>query len=103
MKDRKLRDFLVMSWNLSRCFHQTVQTNVPPVRCVVSGLRDCCSKTIGSLRNWNMPELNLTFTGPCIANIFAEYNQQDAKFLNLFISLTCSTCFRRVFRPSSGA
>jgi len=27
--------------------------------------------------------LLLTFTGPCIANIFAEYNQQDATFHNL--------------------
>jgi len=37
----------------------------------------------------------LTFTGPCIANIFAEYNQKDATFLNLFISVRRSTCFRR--------
>jgi len=28
---------------------------------------------------------NLTFIGPCVANIFAEYNQQDATFHNLFI------------------
>ena len=47
--------------------------------------------------------LNLTFIGPCIANIFAEYNQQDVTFLSLFISVRRSTCFRRVFRPSSGA
>jgi len=31
--------------------------------------------------------INLTFIGPCNANIFAENNQQDATFLNLFISL----------------
>ena len=36
-------------------------------------------------------------------NLFAEYNQQYAKFLNLFISVRCSTCFRWVFLPSSGA
>jgi len=47
--------------------------------------------------------LNVTFMGPCIANIFAEYNQQDATFLSLFISVRRSTCFRRFFRPSSGA
>ena len=47
--------------------------------------------------------MNLTFIGPCIANIFAEYNQQVATFRNLFISVRRSTCFRRVFRPSSGA
>ena len=40
----------------------------------------------------------LTFIGPCIANIFSEYNQQDATFLNLFISVRRSTCFRWVFR-----
>jgi len=43
----------------------------------------------------------LTFIGPCIANIFAEYNQQDATFHNLFSSVRRSTCFRRFFRPSS--
>ena len=35
--------------------------------------------------------------------IFAEYNQQDATFLYLFISLRRSTCFRRFFRTQSGA
>jgi hypothetical protein len=44
----------------------------------------------------------LTFIGPCIANIFAQYNQQDATYHNLFISVRRCTCFRRVFRPSSG-
>ena len=47
--------------------------------------------------------LNLTSIRPCIANIFAEYNQQDATFHSLFISVRRSTCFRWVFRPSSGA
>ena len=45
----------------------------------------------------------LTFRGPCIANIFAEYNQQDATFHNFFISVRCSTCLGRFFCPSSGA
>ena len=32
---------------------------------------------------------------------FAEYNQQDSTFLNLFISVRRSACFRRgFFRPS---
>jgi len=48
-------------------------------------------------------EVNFTFIGPCIANIFAEYNQQDATFHNLFISVRLSTCFRLFFHPSSGA
>jgi len=45
----------------------------------------------------------LTFICPYVANIFAAYNQQDATFLNLFISIRRCTCFRRVFLPSSGA
>ena len=45
----------------------------------------------------------LTFIGPCIANIFAQYNQEDATFHNLFISVRRSACFRRSFRPSSEA
>jgi len=36
-------------------------------------------------------------------NDFAEYNQQDATFHTFFISVRRSTCFRQVFRPSSGA
>jgi len=36
-------------------------------------------------------------------SIFAEYNQQDAMFHNLFIPVRRSTSFRRFFRPSSGA
>ena len=39
----------------------------------------------------------LTFSGPCIANIFTEYNQRYPTFHNLFISVRRSTCFRRVF------
>jgi len=34
---------------------------------------------------------------------YSEYNQQDATFLNLLISVRRSACSRRVFRPSSGA
>ena len=41
--------------------------------------------------------MSLTFICPCIANIFSEYNQQDATFHNLFISVRRSTCFRRGF------
>ena len=46
-------------------------------------------------------QIILTSIGPCIANIFAEYNQQDATFHNFFISVRSCTCFRRYFRPSS--
>jgi len=47
--------------------------------------------------------VHLTFIGPCITIIFAEYNQQDATFLNLFIYVRRCTCFRQFFHPSSGA
>ena len=45
----------------------------------------------------------LTFIGPCIASILAEYNQLGAMFHNLYISVRRSTCFGRFFRPSLGA
>ena len=50
-----------------------------------------------------LSSVNLTFICPCITNIFTEYNQQDTMFHNFFICVRCSTCFRRFFRPSSGA
>jgi hypothetical protein len=53
---------------------------------------------------WNIfITLNLTFIGPCIANIFSEYNQKDATFHNFIISVRRSTWFRRFFCPLSGA
>ena len=66
----------------------------------------------GVLQVWALTEccLKLCFALCCIGQagsdvslFFAEHNQQDATFLNLFISVRRSTCFRRVFRPSSGA
>jgi len=44
----------------------------------------------------------LTFIGPCVAVIFAQYGQHDATFHNCFISVRRSKCFRRFFRRSSG-
>ena len=35
--------------------------------------------------------------------VFSGHNQQDPNFHNLFISVRRSACFRRFFRPSSGA
>ena len=32
-----------------------------------------------------------------------KYNQENATLHNLFISVKCCACFRRFFRPSSGA
>jgi hypothetical protein len=48
-------------------------------------------------------QLHLIFVVPCIFNVFPKCNQQDATFLNLFISIKRSTCFRQFLRPSSGA
>jgi len=38
-----------------------------------------------------------------VISAFSDYNQQDATFLNLFISIRLSACFRRFLRQSSGA
>ena len=48
----------------------------------------------------------LYWTDKCRFNqdIFPNYNEQDATFLDLFINFyRCSTSFRRFLRPSSGA
>ena len=52
-------------------------------------------KLYGPFKNIKHISVFLTFIGPCIANILAEYNQQDATFHNLFISVRRSTCFGR--------
>ena len=71
--------------------------------CMVQKNVVCCvCQQITHLGRCNS-NMSLTFIGPYIANIFVEYNQKDAKFHNFFISVRRSTCFRRVFRPSSGA
>jgi len=46
---------------------------------------------------------HIFYTKQLMAWSFAEYNQQGATFLNLFISVRHCTCFRRFFCPSSGA
>ena len=43
----------------------------------------------------------VVFSRVWLCKLFSEYNQQC--FSNLFISVRRSTCFRRFFRPSSGA
>jgi hypothetical protein len=47
-------------------------------------------------------QLNL-YVSYMIVKWFPKCNQQDATFLNLFISIKCSTCFRPFLFPSSGA
>ena len=64
----------------------------------VKGLREECSRIIAITR---FHRLSLCSVHGVPA-LFAENNQQDAIFHNLFISVRRSTCFRRFFRPSSG-
>ena len=47
----------------------------------------------GIWRSWYRASLMYSF----------KYNQQDAALHNIPYCCQCSTCFRRVFRPSSGA
>jgi hypothetical protein len=46
--------------------------------------------------------INLTFIGPCIVNVFPSITNK-IELYDSFISAKCSTCFRRILRPSSGA
>jgi len=48
-------------------------------------------------------EINLTFIGPCIANILAEYNQQDATFLNLIFFCKTLYMFQKGFPSIVGS
>jgi len=43
-----------------------------------------------------MINMNLTFMGPCIVNIFSEYNQQDETFLRFIYFCTRLYKFRTV-------
>jgi hypothetical protein len=45
----------------------------------------------------------LTFVCPCIASVSLRYYKYIPRFLDIFISINCSTCFRRFLRPSSVA
>ena len=80
LQSAKLTSQMAERHNLPRSRHQILQS---------------CSQTTLKVR--------LTFIGRCIANIFAQHNQQYATFHNLFISVRRSTCFRRGFLPSSAA
>ena len=55
----------------------------------------------------HIPEKNcnfyLTFICPCIASIYLKYDGKMQRVLDLFISISCSTCFWRFLRPSSRA
>ena len=46
-----------------------------------------CMMYFHSQYSYQYVSANLTFIDPCIANTFEEYNQQEATFNNLFISV----------------
>ena len=94
--------------------------------CGKSAWWDCIPPTRPGFRFWSKRKNHLPLTGKLRSNVtqlsylrkvpdcykwmkvsfpvvFAAYNQQDAKFHNLFISVRRSTCFRRFFLPSSVA
>ena len=57
-------------------------------------------KGISSLRSFLLPSVAASIKPN---NFIFKYNQQDSALHKLFISVKCSTCFRRFLRPSSGA
>ena len=52
---------------------------------------------------WTGTLLPLDVHGSVHRKRIVKYNQPDATLHNLFVSVKCSTCFRRFLRPSSGA
>jgi len=87
------------------CYHyndKMVHSNTTRISPIRSLLLTVC-KSSHLIRITDAIPSNLTFVCPCIAKIFSEHNKQDANFFNLFIFVRRSTCFRRFFRPSSGA
>ena len=83
-------DYHFSSWTCKPCLYYCVRVSW---EMQISGLMSCQYIYIYIYNNrWN-----LTFIGPCIANIVAEYNLYDATFRNLFISVRRSTCFRKGF------
>jgi hypothetical protein len=50
----------------------------------------------------NESQTNFTFMGLCVVNVFKQ-NQHDAMLHSGIYYYKCSTCFRRLLRPSSGA
>jgi len=57
--------------------------------------RTCCGQHFGPVRrrSWDRASLMYVF----------KYNQQDSTLYNIPYYCQCSRCFRRIFRPSSGA
>ena len=68
--------------------YQSVRTCYPLYP--VDKHRRCLQKVVTHLTN-------LTFTGLCIANIFTEYNQQDATFLKFIYFCKTLYMFQMVF------
>ena len=84
LADNCVKFVVVLPW------HDASTINLPP--------------TLVSLFYTKGIELILTFMGPCIANLFSNITNKMQRYtVYLFISVKCSTCFRRFLRPSSGA
>jgi len=61
-------------------------------------------KIWSKIGDMQLSSIFLTFVGPCIANIFSEYDQQDATLLRFIYFCKTVYMFQTVFlRPSSGA
>jgi len=93
-------------------FHNRVEFGT-----ILEGLRNFRGRGGGEAEPPNPPVRHCVYSAQCVVSllyaplgylmitrlIFAEYNQENATFHHLFMSVRRSTCFRRVFCPSSGA
>ena len=95
-----MRNSCIRFWN-GRWYHFGTKPTVQSALTIVSAIRWKVEKVYVYI--FKKVIFFLTFIGPYIANIFAQYNQKDGTYHNLFISLRRFTCFRRGFRPSTGA
>jgi hypothetical protein len=71
------------------------------MECEVSAPEACHCVTLIQFIHHNI--WRSTFIWPCIVNVLLKYNQQDVTLYSILYYCKCSTCFRRFFRPSSGA
>ena len=82
----------LLSWTIRQRWDTAIQnTWLPIVSLLLFHMKRPCWLVLSSAYCSG----NLTIICPWIANMFSEYNQQDATFLNLFISVRRSTCFRQ--------
>ena len=92
-------DLWAYSWNSQISYIRAWRKRVWCALCVCVCVCVCVSAVCQQVMQFGRcnSNMSLTFIGPCIANIFAEYNQQDATFHNFFISVRRSYMFQMVF------